>query len=221
MVTKFYLNIVIVTKRKIMRLKSYLFLVVIFALAPAVVSCNMTALTANPKVNNPQSTEIDDKLPLSQTQANSKELQFICAKGYDRESQRRLPTTFAWKDGRKARVVRWKTEVFKNYSPQERCEEVSPRFQIAYHNGSLKLITNGTINNQPVICTAGKINGDCDTLLMTLRPEDDSLAILRQLIATLKGRQRGPVLHSSGDPQIYYEVDIERFMREQSTPENS
>lgn len=204
-----------------MKLKSYLFLVVTFALAPAVVSCDTSTLTENSKVNDLTANQIEDKLPLNQTQANSKELQFICAKAYDRESNHRLPTTFAWQDGRKAAVVRWKTDVFKNYSPQERCEEVSPRFQTAYHNGTLKLITNGTMNNQPVICSSGKINGDCDTLLMTLRSEDDSLAILRQLIATLKGRQRGPVLHSSGNPQIYYEVDIEKFMDEQSTPEKS
>ena len=204
-----------------MKIKSFLFLLVTAVITTGLVSCKTNQVTANPKVNELQTSEIVAELPVNQIQANSQELQFICAESYDRESNLRLPTTFAWKDGKKAAVVRWKTKEFKKYPPKERCEQVSPRFQTAYDNGSLKLITNGTMNNEPVICTTRNINGDCDTLLMTLRQKDDSLKILEQLIATLKGRQRGPVLHSSGTPQIYYEVDMEEFMRTESTPDKS
>jgi hypothetical protein len=80
-------------------------------------------------------------------------VQFICSEGYDRVSTRRYPTTYAWTQRGKIAIVRWKTEQFPGYLPQKRCEEVSPRFQEAYENGTLSFITNGTMNRQPVICT--------------------------------------------------------------------
>ena len=139
--------------------------------------------------------------------------QFICATSYDRATKQRHPTTFAWTPRGKIAVVRWSTEYFLKYSPQRRCQEVSPRFHKAYHNGTLGLITNGTMNNQPVICTAKEAGGACDTLLMTLRPQDNSLKILNHFRRLFAGEQVGPVKHSAGTPQVYYRIDIEKFLR--------
>ena len=140
-------------------------------------------------------------------------VQFICAPSFDRQSDRDLPTTYAWTSRGKVLVVRWETTKFKNYPPQKRCEEISPRFQTAYDNGSLNLITNGSMNNQSVICTSREVGGACDTLLITLFPEDNSLEVLNQLKELLNGRQVGPIRHSSNTPQVYYQVDIENFLR--------
>ena len=141
------------------------------------------------------------------------ETQFICADSYDAEKGERSPTTFAWTSRGKIAVIRWQSEYFQDWSPQERCNEVSPRFDEAYHNNTLGIITNGTMNNERVICTASESGGACETLLLTLRPEDKSLPILSHFRRLLNAEQVGPVKHSSGEPQIYYQVDIENFLR--------
>jgi Circadian oscillating protein COP23 len=149
---------------------------------------------------------------IAQSKAESP-VKFICNQSFDQEKNNNLPTTFAWHSKGKTALIRWETKYFRNYSPQRRCEEVSPRFQQAYENGSLNLITNGRMNNQPVICTARKYGAACDTLLMTLRPEDNSLQVLNVFKEILDGRQKGPVKHSSGTPQIYYQINIDEFLR--------
>ena len=139
---------------------------------------------------------------------------FICATSYDRATKQRHPTTFASTPEGNIAVVRWLTEYFPEYSAQQRCQEASLRFHKAYHNNTLGLITNGTMNNQPVICTAKEAGGACDTLLMTLRPEDNSLKILNHFRQIFKGTsQVGPVKHNAGTPQVYYQIDIEEFLR--------
>ena len=141
------------------------------------------------------------------------EVKFICSQGYDRDTQQRLPTTYAWTPRGKTAVVRYSTDFFTEYDPQKRCDEVSPRFHEAYHNGSLDIITNGTMNGSPVICTALESGGACETLLMTLRPRDNSLKILNHFRRLFKGEQIGPVKHSAGVPQVYYQIDIDEFLR--------
>jgi hypothetical protein len=141
------------------------------------------------------------------------QVQFVCAQSFDRQTNQKLPTTFAWTSRGKIAVVRWETNTFKNFSPQTRCEKVSPKFQEAYDNGGINFLTNGTMNQQPVICTASESGGECDILLMTLRPEDNPITILTQLQEVLNGRQVGAVRHSSSVPQVYYQVDFENFLR--------
>jgi hypothetical protein len=102
-----------------------------------------------------------------------------------------------------------------NLSPQKRCESVSPRFQQAYNNGTLSFLTNSKINGQPVICTAREYGDSCHTVLMTLRSQDDSFKILNDLKDILNGRSVGPLIHSSGAPKAYIQLDIEEFLRTQ------
>ena len=140
------------------------------------------------------------------------QVQFICSESFDSQSNRRFPTTFAWTPRGKIALVRW-VKNLGNYSGQQRCEKVSPRFQEAYANRTLNVLTNGRMNGQPVICTASEYGGSCHTLLMTLRPGDNSLAILNDFKDNLNGRTIGPIRHSSGTPQVYYQIDIEEFLR--------
>jgi hypothetical protein len=141
------------------------------------------------------------------------QVQFVCAPSFDRQTNQKLPTTFAWTSRGKIAIVRWERTDFPGFPPQTRCEQVSPKFQKAYDNGGINFLTNGTINQQPVICTARESGGECDTLLMTLRPEDNAVTILTQLQEVLNGRQVGAVHHSSSTPQVYYQVDFENFLR--------
>ncbi len=156
--------------------------------------------------------------PISRQAKAESTVQFLCRSSFDEEQGTRLPTTLAWTSRGKIAVIRWVKQL-GGKSPQERCEAVSPRFQEAYQKGSLSFITNGKMNKQPVICTAKEYGGKCETLLMTLRPEDErsekdnSLKILNSLKETLNGRGVGPIKHSSGVPQVYYRVDMDDFLQ--------
>jgi hypothetical protein len=143
------------------------------------------------------------------------QIQFTCAPGFDQETQQYLPTTYAWSQRGKIAVVRWKQEWFKsqNWTPQSRCETVSPRFQEAYNTGTFAYLTHSTQNNQPVICTTRGRGEDCATLLFTLRPEDDAIALTKTLADILRGKGVGPIQHSGSAGKTYYRIDIEEFLR--------
>lgn len=145
---------------------------------------------------------------------NNAQVQWICNQSYDAQTNEYLPTTFAWTDRGKIAIIRWATQDFTTagYDPQTRCDEVSPRFQQAYENKTLGLITNGWMNNQRVICTANEPGGTCVDLLVTLRPEDDSLAIVNHLKEIFNGRNVGPLKHSGGEPQVYFQMDLDYFL---------
>jgi hypothetical protein len=144
----------------------------------------------------------------------SDDVQFVCASGYDRRASKRFPTTFAVMGSqRKVAVIRWKFPWFNNnVSPKERCQDVSARFQSAYNNDSLSFITNSKVKGQPVICTSHRRGGACNVVLLTLRPSDDPIEVLSVLKDALRGRGTQPLMHSSGERQIYYQIDIKKFL---------
>jgi Circadian oscillating protein COP23 len=149
-------------------------------------------------------------------EANAQEQpKFICSQSFDKQTNRRLPTTFAWTTRGKIAVVRWESQQFPGYPPERRCQEVSPRFQRAFDDGSLKVLRNGNLQGKPVICAVKKETETCSTsnILMTLRPTDNSFAMLNNLKDIFSGRQVGPIRHSSGDRQAAFEVDIDQFLR--------
>ncbi len=157
----------------------------------------------------------------TKTQAKSKwKIQFICNKIYDENSKDYVYSTIAWNFENKKPIIVWKREDFSGngYPPQKRCREVSPRFQKAYNNKSLKYITHGKMNRQPVICTANQVGEDCDTLLITLKHEDNAQQTLEQLSDILLGYASSALEQSSGeiaysdDNRIYIKVDIEDFL---------
>lgn len=179
-----------------MKLKA---IIAVLATGAMAAGCAKTTVASNQPEPNP------DK--------SSEKISFICREGYDKVSGKKLPTTYASNARGKIAVVRWETKYFKNYTPQERCDEVSPRFQTAYENGSLLFLTHGTMNGQPAICTSRSEGGPCDTLLITLRPNDDPMPILQQLGDTLQGRSTGPLRHNSGGSQMYIQVNIKEFLK--------
>ncbi|WP_196527922.1 COP23 domain-containing protein [Nostoc commune] len=142
-------------------------------------------------------------------------VRFICASGYDQQTDKRFPTSYAWTTRGKIAIIRWKYPWFNSQTitPEQRCEQVTSRFQTAYNNQSLSYITNGTANGQAVICTAKQVDASCNTVLLTLRPQDDSLQILDELKEILRGRSTRPIEHSSKKPQVYYKIDIKKFLQ--------
>ena len=148
-------------------------------------------------------------------QSRSNQTQFICREAFDQVTNQRIPTTYAWTERGKTAIVRWTSTLGARgeWTPERRCNEVSPRFQRAYENGSFQYLTNGTMNGQRVICTAREERGSCQDLLLTLRPEDNAMAILRQFNDVLRGRAGATIRQSGQEDQVYIQVDIERFLR--------
>jgi Circadian oscillating protein COP23 len=151
---------------------------------------------------------------------SNQNVQFVCDRSYDQASSQYVYSTLAWNEKSKKPIIVWKQEDFSGngYPPKVRCEEVSPRFQEAYEQGSFKYMTHGEMNGQPVVCTASKVGNDCDTLLITLKQQDNAEKTLTQLSDTLLGYASGPLQQSSGDitydqeNRPYVEVNIEDFL---------
>ncbi|MEA5577857.1 COP23 domain-containing protein [Anabaena sp. UHCC 0451] len=91
-------------------------------------------------------------------------------------------------------LIVWKrTDFIKaGFPPQRRCEEVTPRLQTAYDNGTLKTLTWGytEAENNPnqrfksLCTTTGK---ECHTLILTLLESDDPDYKLKKFTAVLNG----------------------------------
>ncbi|MBP5975273.1 hypothetical protein HW132_21685 [Brasilonema sp. CT11] len=95
-----------------------------------------------------------------------------------------VPTTFVHtQDGKDLPVIRWVSKYFTGLTPQQRCQQVSRRFQRSYDNGTLKYIKPGMLKGQPVVCAVAEKNAACTdtTLLFTLKPGSDPDATARQL----------------------------------------
>ena len=153
---------------------------------------------------------------------NTGNVQFACSQSYNQERTEYVFTTFAWNPVNKKPLIVWKSEdmTSQGFNPQKRCELVSPRFQQAYDNGTLKFMREGEFNNQSVICTVSNIGDSCDTgtLLLTLSPEENPEQTLAQLSDILLGYGDSALQQNSEDKihreedTIYVDVDIEAFL---------
>ncbi|MEC4985785.1 MAG: COP23 domain-containing protein [Oscillatoria sp. PMC 1068.18] len=103
--------------------------------------------------------------------------------------------------------IRWSSNFGERvgYNPQQRCTEVSNRLESYRVNKQLRYITAGTMNGQPVICTAQYENGACTGLIYTLKPGQNAIATLNQFIAWRTGVAGTPSLSES--PKIPY-IDV-------------
>jgi hypothetical protein len=117
-------------------------------------------------------------------------------------------------------MIRWISNAFSgsNYTPQERCQNVTARFQRYNDNGKLKFIRTGTVNRYPVLCVADFQGGNCDSkaVLVTLKRGRDPQLVLQRLL-DLRARAAGRVIQLSGSQVIFYHdgeayVDIEKLI---------
>ncbi|MBK1987775.1 hypothetical protein A0J48_009530 [Sphaerospermopsis aphanizomenoides BCCUSP55] len=91
-------------------------------------------------------------------------------------------------------LIVWKRTDFvkAGFPPQRRCQEVTPKLQDAYDNGTLKTLTWGYSEdeNDPnkrfksLCTTTGK---ECHTLILTLLESDDPDKELKDFTAVLNG----------------------------------
>lgn len=82
-------------------------------------------------------------------------------------------------------MIRWVSQDFisSGYTPEQRCQEVSNRFQRSYENQTLRYIRTGTINNYPVLCIARREGEACSKsrLIVTFKQDTNPEVILQQL----------------------------------------
>lgn len=123
------------------------------------------------------------------------------ARGFSCDTSSGSPTTiYQNSQGGREPWIHWNSDAFADsgYDPLTRCQQVSSRFETYRQNRQLKYITVGIMNEQNVICTASNVNGRCEGLLFTLKPEQDPIATLYKLLAWREGQAGVPSLSESG-----------------------
>ena len=190
----------------------------------SIVALLVTFLNACDKQNNPQQTTQPDNTPTTTSetepkiepqtvanddlQADDEDRRYYCG-----ESKDGTPTTFARKLAvpGSAAIIRWERDNWQNVTPQERCEQVSDRFERAYRANNLQYILEGRFNQQPVVCGVRDYGDLCtkeENFLLTLQHQDDS----KQFITDLqqKGYQaKGPLKTTEdGSPVVYIDMNM-------------
>jgi Circadian oscillating protein COP23 len=133
------------------------------------------------------------------------------------ESNSGILTTYAISsDGNHKPVIRWVSHHFSwgGYTPYQRCQEVSARMNRLYQQGRLNGFTSGWLNGQPVICA----NSYCssDTLLFTLRPDQNPWAVLSEVTGAAVGAS-SPSWQTVQDTEGVGSIDLEGLLENQET----
>jgi len=107
----------------------------------------------------------------------STETNFFCGKLND------VYTTFVRSQTGNFPVIEWVSE--NNFwSTEQRCIQVSRRFQNFYERDMLRYITHGQLNGQSVLCATGERGGVCNStnMLFTIAPNIDPESVLKNLV---------------------------------------
>jgi hypothetical protein len=116
----------------------------------------------------------------------------------------RTPTTYAiWaseddQNSHYSPIIRWTYTGFVNFTPRERCEQVSNRLDRYHKAERLRYITSGSLNNYNVIYGAAYKSeaANSDNLILTLVPGEDPNIILNDFLNAGSGAS-GPITRSS------------------------
>ncbi len=116
-----------------------------------------------------------------------------------------VPTTYVkvGPDERKA-VIRWVSRYSSGsgYTPQQRCLEVTRRFNTLYTRpGGIDIITTGYLNGLPVIYSPsnGRERANSSNLLFTLKSGENATEKIQQLFDIREGASSSPLFESSSD----------------------
>ena len=153
---------------------------------------------------------------ISSSPALSRGATFICS-----TDENGLPaTTVESSQHGNVNIITWNSSYFEraNYDNQRRCEIVSAKFQKFSDRGTLKYLTNGMVNRQPVICAVANKNAICnkDNFLYTLKSADEAEMKLKKLRAIRSGASTGTRLYETQPGEAVY-VDFEQYMEENGT----
>ncbi|MFN6471544.1 MAG: COP23 domain-containing protein [Nostoc sp. SerVER01] len=125
-------------------------------------------------------------------------------------------------------VIRWVDDSFPPpWTAEQRCEEISARFQRFYENGTLNFIRAGKISKQPVLCVASYKGGSClpNGVLVTLKAGTNAPLTLQRLLDR-QGSGGGRAIDLSGGDSkemfSYYKdaayLDVAKFISQVESP---
>lgn len=123
-----------------------------------------------------------------------------------------FPVTYIRNPSQTRKMIIWE-KTLGGQNPLQRCNQVSDRLQQAEDKNQLNMITTGLVNKQKVICTTDKYDGACQTVLLTIEPNENKWTILDELKDQLGMRSVGPMKNASGEPSVYYQLDIQELLR--------
>jgi hypothetical protein len=130
---------------------------------------------------------------------------FFCAISRD------VPVTSVRTSSGPIPIIRWVDTAFpRPWTPEQRCEEISARFERFYNNGTLNFLRAGTYNRQMVLCVAGEKDGPClpDGVLVTFQPGTNPRKTLERL-QDFQGPNRGRAVYLSNNAAY---LDINKFI---------
>jgi Circadian oscillating protein COP23 len=130
-----------------------------------------------------------------------------------RQSQGVYTTLVRMPSGKLYPMIRWVPNLFANYFPQERCMEVTKRFQRLADNSLLQLVSTGVINRSPVLCGVQKVGQPCtnQNLLVTLPFGIDRHQAAKKLF-DIRARTKGKILELSGSNKLVVQQAGETYI---------
>ena len=115
-------------------------------------------------------------------------------------------------------MIEWQSDHFSNsgFSPKNRCQKVSTRFQTAYKQGNLKFFTTGLVNRHPVVCAVATKSSPCnnDNMLYTLKPGSDPRQTLKQILGIRSGASQNALNETDNRAYVEFEALVEANAQE-------
>jgi hypothetical protein len=120
-----------------------------------------------------------------------------------------VPTTMVRTGRISEPMIRWTVTEFvrSGFTPQERCEAVSARFETYYRNGAFYLAAKDNFRGYPVLCITTKKPASCQAgnVLLTMKRGTDPENVLERLLAFRRNTSTGNTVELSGEDYLYYE----------------
>jgi Circadian oscillating protein COP23 len=142
------------------------------------------------------------------TQAGSPELKIYCGQAKDPSSKSNVPATLAQVAGKEepTALILWKSEFFgSKFTPQKRCEEVSPKFQAAFQ-AERTFLTVGLDKRtgQGILCGVANQDEVCDRsqMIFTLKSYQNAAETIEKLANLVGGKTNVPIYQSSNGKYI-------------------
>jgi hypothetical protein len=130
-------------------------------------------------------------------------VQFYCGKATDPSSRSTLPATLVKVSGYEEEPVFiiWKSEAFPKFTPQQRCEIVSPKIQAALQQGR-NLIGAGIDKETGlgIVCAVANAKQACDrnNMLFTLKSYQNAETTVQEISSMMAGTITQPGYQNSG-----------------------
>jgi Circadian oscillating protein COP23 len=145
--------------------------------------------------------------PQTIAQNEAPTIQLYCGKAADASSRTTLPATVAKISGSTEEpvLIIWKSEAFGNFTPQKRCETVSPKFQAALQQGRNYLIAGiDKKSGVGIVCATKSPDQVCDrtNMLFTLKSYQAADTTIQEISDLFAGKSGAPSYQSSNGKPI-------------------